>query len=392
MIHKLHYNYYDVLKNNQPELISFVEKDLIELRAKNHNTPVGSTDNYNNSFLDYSNSIIPTLLKDARKGLGIRSNYYSDDDLKQMLSEYPEFQRLLSTSNVDYLTMTNFMLFGKKTFYFSDNLIEQLSMTSLDIPSEFVEPPFSCCLFVISSPIAIDAFYRIAQSDIELIDYFTPLSTFVITFPAEDGEGLREILFVTGHASYESSYMMTKRSLLIRANWNVEDMLKTDWQDIYKEPLTGDMVISNDESRFFEDGLLFYRILINSILYIGSNDSDIIQALAPDVSEMRKRLPNIKSTAKKNKLSRRLLALTTLNSSVVGSKSESIVINKKEQSSDAQHNLSGTKKVTKRFLVRGHWKRQPYGPKQSQRKLIFIKPFLKGPDMAELINKPYKVK
>ena len=45
-----------------------------------------------------------------------------------------------------------------------------------------------------------------------------------------------------------------------------------------------------------------------------------------------------------------------------------------------------------RFMVRGHWRQQPFGPGGQQRKLIWIKPFYKGPDIAQVINKPYVVK
>jgi hypothetical protein len=77
---------------------------------------------------------------------------------------------------------------------------------------------------------------------------------------------------------------------------------------------------------------------------------------------------------------------------IAGSNSDSIIIDKKERPNEAISKLPGARKIDKRFIVRGHWKRQPYGPEESLRKLIFIKPYFKGPDMAELINKPYEVK
>lgn len=42
------------------------------------------------------------------------------------------------------------------------------------------------------------------------------------------------------------------------------------------------------------------------------------------------------------------------------------------------------RKVSVRFMVRGHWKRQAYGPKRGLRKTIYVAPFLKGPDNAPL--------
>ncbi|MDK9354267.1 hypothetical protein FAM22020_001958 [Propionibacterium freudenreichii] len=41
-------------------------------------------------------------------------------------------------------------------------------------------------------------------------------------------------------------------------------------------------------------------------------------------------------------------------------------------------------KLTVRFMVRGHWTHQVHGPKRGLRKLIFIAPYLKGPEGAPL--------
>lgn len=42
------------------------------------------------------------------------------------------------------------------------------------------------------------------------------------------------------------------------------------------------------------------------------------------------------------------------------------------------------RKISVRFMVRGHWKRQAYGPARSLRRQIYIAPFMKGPDGAPL--------
>lgn len=42
------------------------------------------------------------------------------------------------------------------------------------------------------------------------------------------------------------------------------------------------------------------------------------------------------------------------------------------------------RKISVRFMVRGHWKNQAYGPARSLRRPIYISPFIKGPDDAPL--------
>ncbi len=44
-----------------------------------------------------------------------------------------------------------------------------------------------------------------------------------------------------------------------------------------------------------------------------------------------------------------------------------------------------------RILVAGHWKQQAHGPGYSLRKAIHVEPYYRGPDMAELVNKPHIV-
>ncbi len=51
---------------------------------------------------------------------------------------------------------------------------------------------------------------------------------------------------------------------------------------------------------------------------------------------------------------------------------------------EAEMSDAERRKISVRFMVRGHWKRQAYGPKRGLRKTIYVAPFLKGPDGAPL--------
>ena len=50
------------------------------------------------------------------------------------------------------------------------------------------------------------------------------------------------------------------------------------------------------------------------------------------------------------------------------------------------------KMYTVRWLVRGHYRQQAYGPGRSQRKRVWIEPFWKGPEAANMKAKDYKLK
>lgn len=43
------------------------------------------------------------------------------------------------------------------------------------------------------------------------------------------------------------------------------------------------------------------------------------------------------------------------------------------------------------WMVRGHWRNQPYGHERQERKLIWIEPYIKGNTIGDVIHKDYKV-
>lgn len=55
------------------------------------------------------------------------------------------------------------------------------------------------------------------------------------------------------------------------------------------------------------------------------------------------------------------------------------------------HSAKTGRTIDKRFLVRGHWTRQAYGKGHMLRKNLWILPYWKGPELAEIVSKKYKV-
>ena len=60
----------------------------------------------------------------------------------------------------------------------------------------------------------------------------------------------------------------------------------------------------------------------------------------------------------------------------------------------ARHEVSETGRlIHHRFVVRGHWRQQPVGPRQDKKfKLKWIKPYWKGPTTAEVVERVYTMK
>jgi len=126
--------------------------------------------------------------------------------------------------------------------------------------------------------------------------------------------------------------------------------------------------------------------VLNVLLYLGSSEADVMEHLSPRgaLKELAQQSP------KRKKLLRRAEEVSELPFTSVGSRLGVIDVAKpvvSSESADMAMYQLGT-----RFMVRGHWRQQPFGPGSSQRRLVWIKPYFKGPDMAELINRPYVVR
>jgi len=52
---------------------------------------------------------------------------------------------------------------------------------------------------------------------------------------------------------------------------------------------------------------------------------------------------------------------------------------------------SSGRTLDKRFIVRGHWRNQAYGENRASRRHCWILPYWKGPQMSEIVSKPYMV-
>jgi hypothetical protein len=373
---KLDATYYDILKSHDPLLFNYVALELANIKEKGLVGPFGLIDNYETHFDTYLSELTKKVTEDVRNQLG---------SVPPDLTRSEEFIRLASAREIDYLTATNFELFGSKTFSFANNLIEHLAFTELNAPSDFVRPPFECCLFVFQSPLAIEAFYRLTKKTPP--DYTAPINVFVIQLPSEEGK--RSLVFACFHANHEHTYYFVKRQLLVRDDWTIDQMLKTDWSDIYKDSEdTSEFV---NESAFYNEGILFFRILINALLYLCSNDIDSISCLSPH-KDLVEKFINQRHPQKKRRIEEQIKSGSELDFSLIGSKIGNILVKKPQLLSEVSAESLSNRKLAVRFIVRGHWRNQPFGEGRKERHIIWIKPYYKGPEMAELISKPYVVK
>lgn len=397
--------YYDFVKKVRPMLVEMAEADATELRKSSPKIEtILSVDEYESRF--------PALVKqmDDEKFAEHANNYgMTIHELKKTLASLnPQFKtemlNLYSTVNFEFHSLVNFALSGKKTFHFSDNLSDHLVNTEINVKAGIIFLPFPSCLFTFTSRSAINALYNMQGDLTDLssistkIDYSAPVSVFLSTHPAGNNLPGEKLLIVAWHAKAPStSYFMVKRELYLGEDWTLEQALCTDWETLTPDDLgvsmqsnaDGSEIVELTDDKFYTDGLVFFRMVLNAILYLSSDSAETI-AVKSSQAEIVEKASRIESASKRRKALQALGRFSELDFNEVGSTVGTIIIQKDKAIESGKPALGSKPNV--RFMVRGHWRQQPFGQNGQERKLTWIRPYFKGPDLAVLINKPYQVK
>lgn len=286
-----------------------------------------------------------------------------------------EFQRLAEKElqaprafmNFVYTHVVNFISYGRKTFFIGDGLLSRLAETELNVPAEVVTAPFRSCMLVYDSAAAWEAFHAIGDSQEPA---HAPISVYLHLRPHPLG---RLLVIYACQEDMNKSYASVSRELLLADGSRLEDVLRTEWTKLGVSNGT-----EEDDSRFYGPGLRFFRIVLNTLLYMTSGGAEIGLEIQAD-----HRLPKLTlgmTTKEKRKLAERKMRSSALIYVEVGKSVPNL-------------GISGVgSALAVRQLVRGHWKRQPVGPGGQERKLILVEPYWRGPEMAEVIEKPYLVR
>jgi hypothetical protein len=130
-----------------------------------------------------------------------------------------------------------------------------------------------------------------------------------------------------------------------------------------------------------------FKFLMNCVIYITRDDADLIFAdTSPEYSRMKARMLAAKGK-KREELKKRLKGLDNNVRVVVG---KNYTINRWDEK-HASHG-DGSRHITVRTLVSGHWRKQPCGTGHLDRKTIWIEPHWRGPEEAPLTAKRAVVK
>jgi len=249
---------------------------------------------------------------------------------------------------------------GSITFVLDKNLIEAFQNTDIPMdltPNDF-QYPFDCFLiesrdipfFITSMPYGSAPVYVVlCTSDTTVFKYY---KTFM------DFDGIRRSSLewnksLNGFFPAASSEYMETISLNMKGTVSIEDTAKL-------HNSLGDLPIERSDAQ----GLV--NIFYNTILYI--NDPTRIKEETESTNTR-----NVKSGDGKTHHSQKYITL------------------KAPKNYRSLSEMTG-RTIDVRFVVRGHWTNQAFGEKHSLRRRQWIMPYWKGPEMSEVLTKPYLVK
>ena len=114
----------------------------------------------------------------------------------------------------------------------------------------------------------------------------------------------------------------------------------------------------------------------------------VFQHHDPRHTKLKKRLERQKSPKKREKIKKMLKKTASTGCYHLGG---SITVDRAAQQQASQPS-TGTRKVTVRSLVSGHWRNQPCGEGKQDTKRIWIEPFWRGPEGAPITRKTHNLK
>lgn len=376
-------NYYDYLKKRCSSLFTYTGKEVTELKEKRATGPFFDLHESSVRAKEYLELETKEYIKHK---LSVAIERLGESKVMEMLPELiqrephikREIEQALYAFEMNYTAAVNFDYFDSKTFYITSNLYEHLAQTSIDMDCSLAKLPFLSCLFVYDSPQTIDLLYQI---DNKLAPSYEGAVSVFISEAISENE--RNFFLYIVHSDMQNIYTAIKRQLLLRDGWTLEQALRTDWLKINPNLANDDE--TNDEV-FYTSGLNFFRSVINTVLYLGTSNPDLVEQLSPH-PEMELQLARATSRGKRKDIKRKMKKVSHTNYIVVGRYIPRLLPDDEQESQQKRRELNV------RFIVRGHWRNQPCGPENSLRRMVWIQPYYKGPEISQVIkNRPYIVK
>lgn len=250
---------------------------------------------------------------------------------------------------------TMFERAGKRIFRLSDNLA--LALHSTDIKgtySDFLRSPF-------------EAFYVAVNPALRLVQLDNDIHLSGI-YVVHVGNYLSVML--AGIRPDGKDDHVTYMTLDLVGGGLVEDAINATFS--HEEP-----ILKLDKPRALAHVKAAVNLLINALFYISSPAADLSEPIYGEATR------KLKANPKKGKEWQDKIGAHAKKEPIIIKVGQNVSFDKQ-----ATHEHGGP---SYRFMVRGHWRRQAHGVGLTERSLKWIKPHVRGPSTAEVINRDFLV-
>ncbi|MBI4819195.1 MAG: hypothetical protein HY791_23185 [Deltaproteobacteria bacterium] len=291
-------------------------------------------------------------------------------ELYFMSQQTMAFHPQASVGSVEFFShhvhyMLNFELHLKKLFWVDESLAFMLRRTDLDIQGKFLKLPFAACAFVYTDRDTLDLTEAMLTRDETCGisgETVRILTAYVVSGPRSAGGQSLAISFVADSMEGAWPYLVA-RELFVRPEDDLESILTSHFPEPGESP----------RDPFFQGTELkaLVHLVVNSILF----------ATSADAGERRLRPPPASFRPRSNP------GRAVSNEEVFWLPGK-IQISKLKEIESSERTGSGPTLVH-RSIVRGHWRRA--NPSWHDQRVRWIEPYWKGPDMATIIERDYKL-
>lgn len=379
-------SHYEWIRANQQNMFTFLETDLERLKRGNLRAeeilPPKSSCNEDEYVSAYARFL--------RTQPAYQAFFRSDSGIQALMHQIVrEYRCVLAYEHA-----------GRKTYYVSEGLTEGLCCTTLNAPCSSFKLPVECIQLVYANPYAREATAALAgaANDTKGVLADTVISVYV----REDNLneiGFRRLLIVGFERRGSENIRVISRQLALKDDWSLEQALRTDWNapgvqsSSPPEAAAGWMASMNDDaikltggdaSVFLDEGLMFARLVVNTVLYITSRNAELAEKIWPrPISPPVIHDPGRDSSTTGG----------TKHWTLVGEHVDPVPIiidpHAKHEPGTGLARQSLRYKV--RFLVPGFYRRKPDSPPNAP-KDVWVRPHHRGPEMADVVSNPYIVR
>lgn len=278
--------------------------------------------------------------------------------------------------------VVNFDLHHRKVFWVDESLAWMLLQTNLDIDGRALELPFPSFALAFQDETTLALMrghVRRVASDVTADGAAVQSFTVYVTRGEEGPDGVDVDFSFAADLGARQLPHLTVRTLHVRDGDDLDTLLESD---SFRAPA----FYEGREALRTPELTRLMQLVINSILYATSSQHESCVLSSP----ARVALAKVKDLGRKRqgRASGRLAALRQQYSSESVVRLGMIPISSLRTLREAEDRAGGHE-LLRRFMVRGHWRRPP--STWDDQRLRWIAPYWKGPEMAALIERQYRM-